>query len=103
MQVQAEVRERFQAALDRLAVRLEEDYYVLAAVLYGSVARGEPWERSDIDLNVILRDGQERETRHLWVVEDDINISIDLMTRNEFRRALEGSLQGSFLHSIRSQ
>jgi predicted nucleotidyltransferase len=103
MQVQAEVQERYQAALAQLTTRLEEDYYVLAAILYGSLARGEPWERSDIDLFIILRDGQERETRHAWIVEDDINISADVMTRSQCRRALEGTLQGTMLHSIRSQ
>jgi predicted nucleotidyltransferase len=65
MQVQAEVQERYMAALERLAARLEEDYYVLAAVVYGSVARGEAWERSDIDMMIILRDGQERAVRDL--------------------------------------
>jgi len=29
--------------------KLEGDPYVLAGVLYGSLARGEPWEKSDID------------------------------------------------------
>ncbi|RPJ49517.1 MAG: nucleotidyltransferase domain-containing protein [Chloroflexi bacterium] len=103
MQAQADVRERYQAALAQLVSKLEEDYYVLAAVLFGSVARGEAWERSDIDLFIVLRDGLERETRHLWVVEDDINIMADVLTRNQFKRALERTLQGSWLHSIRSQ
>jgi predicted nucleotidyltransferase len=101
--VSQSVKDRFQAAVDRLAARLEEDYYVLAAVLYGSVARGEPWERSDIDLIVILRDGQERENRALWLVEDDLNVSADLITRGRFKRQLEGALQGSLTHSVRSQ
>ncbi len=103
MQEQAQVRERYQAALNTLVERLEQDYYVLAAVLYGSMARGEAWERSDIDMVIILRDGQERENRELWIVEDDINISAYLVSRNRFKRELEGALQGSFLHSVRSQ
>jgi predicted nucleotidyltransferase len=101
--VSQSVIDRFQAAVDRLAARLEEDFYVLAAVLYGSVARGEPWERSDIDLIVILRDGQERENRALWLVEDDLNVSTELVTRNRFKRQLDGALQGSITHSVRSQ
>jgi hypothetical protein len=125
------VKARFQAAVDRLAARLEEDYYVLAAVLYGSVARGEPWERSDIDLIIVLRDGQERGgqgpgrggqgpgrggqgpgrggqgpgrgNRLLWLVEDDLNVSAELVTRGALKRELESALQGSMFHSIRSQ
>jgi predicted nucleotidyltransferase len=103
MQTQEQVQERYQAALNGLVARLEQDYYVLAVVLYGSLARGDAWEKSDIDLIVILRDGQEREHREVWLVEDDINIFAELVTRNQFKRQLEGALQGSFTHSIRSQ
>jgi uncharacterized protein len=103
MQMDAKIKTRYQAVLDRLCAQLEEDYYVLAVVLYGSLARGEAWERSDIDLVIILRDGHERENRHLQLVDDDIDIAADVITRNEFKRGLEGALQGSFLHSIRSQ
>ncbi len=103
MDVELSVKERFQAAVDRLTARLEEDYYVLAAVLYGSVARGEPWERSDIDLVIILRDGQEKGNRMLWLVEDDLNVSAEVITRGQFKRELETVLQGSMFHSIRSQ
>jgi predicted nucleotidyltransferase len=97
------VKARFQAAVDRLANHLEEDYYVLAAVLYGSVARGEPWERSDIDLIIVLRDGQERANRNIWLVEDDLNVAAELITRGRFKRELESALQGSISHSVRSQ
>jgi predicted nucleotidyltransferase len=103
MQAQPHVAVRYQAALDRLVARLEEDYYVLAAVLYGSMARGEAWERSDIDMIIVLRDGQERANRNAWLVEDDVNISAELVTRNQLKRGLEGALQGSIMHSIRSQ
>lgn len=103
MQPQTDVIERYQAALDRVVEKLQADYYVLAAVLYGSLARGDAWEKSDIDLMIVLRDGQERESRDIWIVEDDINIVAWVVTRNRFKRALEGELQGTMLHSIRSQ
>lgn len=103
MQGQMTVQERYQAAVDQLAERLEEDYYVLALLLYGSVVRGEAWERSDIDVVIILRDGQERDNRHVWLVEDDLNISAEVVSRNRLKRELDGALQGSWIHSIRSQ
>jgi hypothetical protein len=96
MQNNSNIIERYTAALDRVVEQLQSDYYVLAVVLYA-------WERSDIDLMIVLRDGQERESRDLWIVEDDINIFAWAVTRNRFKRALEGGLQGSMLHSIRSQ
>lgn len=103
IQIQTGVQERYQAALDTLTAKLKQDYYVLAAIVYGSVARGEAWEKSDIDLNIIQQDGLERETRYLWLTEDGINISASLISRNRFKRMIEGELQGSFTHSIRSQ
>jgi uncharacterized protein len=104
MQAQPHVLQRYQSALDRLVARLEADYYVLAVVLYGSLARGDAWERSDIDLVIVLRDGQERESRDmLWLTEDEINCHAWVVTRNQFKRSLEGALQGSITHSVRSQ
>jgi uncharacterized protein len=104
MHDQAAVLARYQAVLDAFVAKLEQDYYVLAAALYGSLARGEPWEKSDIDLIIILRDGKETRARpFLWAVEDGINIMAEVYPRSRFRRALDGTLQGSVLHSIRSQ
>jgi len=60
MEAIADVRQRYQEALDALAADLEQDYYVLAAFVYGSVARGEAWERSDLDMMIVVRDGLER-------------------------------------------
>jgi len=96
--------ERYWTAVNTLSAKLEADYYVLAAVVYGSLVRGEPWEKSDIDMMVILRDDpQNRAQGHVWMSADGINVSAELFTRNIFKRALEGALQGSVLHSIRSQ
>ena len=104
METKEQTLHRYWAALDKLTAQLEADFYVLAAVLYGSLARGEPWEKSDIDMMIVLRDDlQNRAPEHVWMSADGINVSADLLTRNTFKRALEGTLQGSVLHSIRSQ
>jgi len=103
LQLKSEVQERYRAALDSLVAKLKQDYYVLAAVLYGSLARGEAWEKSDIDLTIIQRDGLKRATQCCWLVEDGINISASVVSRSRFKRLMEGALQGSFEHSVRSQ
>ncbi len=103
---QTDVQQRYQAALGALVARLEQDRYVLAAVVYGSVARGEAWEKSDIDLEIIVQDGAVRATRgvlHYWLTEDGINISAAVVPRSAFKRYMDGALQGSMMHSIRSQ
>lgn len=104
METKEATRQRYWAALDKLTAKLEEDYYVLAALLYGSLARGEPWEKSDIDLFIILRDEQDKRSHpYVWLTEDGINIFAEVFPRNQFKRSLEGTLQGSILHSVRSQ
>jgi len=102
MQGQAEVQARYWTALDVLVEKLEQDHYVLAAILCGSLARGEAWERSDIDIFIILKDGLEREARSRWLTEDGIGIWSEVFTRNRFKRLVQGTLQGSQLHSIHS-
>ena len=104
METREETKQRYWAALDKLTAKLEADYYVLAAVLYGSLARGEPWEKSDIDLMIIVRDDpQNRAPSLAFLTEDGVNIDAQVFQRNVFKRALEGALQGSILHSVRSQ
>jgi hypothetical protein len=104
MHDQEAVLVRYTRALDKLVDKLKQDYYVLAAVLYGSLARGEPWERSDIDLWIVVRDGRESRARPtVWLTEDRINIFAEIFPRSVIRKGLEGALQGSILHSIRSQ
>jgi len=102
MEARAAVRQRYQEALDALAADLEQDYYVLAAFVYGSVARGEAWERSDIDVMIVVRDGLERLAEHRWLDVDGINVSAEIMPRGRFKRGLDGGLQGSVMHAIRS-
>jgi predicted nucleotidyltransferase len=102
METHEQTQARFQAALEGLAAQLEQDYYVLAAIVYGSVARGEAWEKSDVDLTIVVRDDQQRATGHRWLDYQGINISADITSRSQLKRMLDGALQGSISHSIRS-
>jgi hypothetical protein len=102
MEARADVQQRYQDALEALAADLEQDYYVLAALVYGSVARGEAWERSDVDLEIVMRDGLERLAPFRWLDVDGINISANVVPRSQFKRAMDGALQGSIGHAIRS-
>jgi hypothetical protein len=102
METHTQTQQRFQAALDGLTAQLEQDYYVLAAIVYGSVARGEAWEKSDIDLTIVVRDDQERTAGHRWLDHQGINVSAEITSRRGLKRVMDGTLQGSIEHSIRS-
>ncbi|MEZ4622261.1 MAG: nucleotidyltransferase domain-containing protein [Caldilineaceae bacterium] len=102
MKVSAEVQARYRTALDSLTAKLEQDPYILAAIVYGSVARGEAWEKSDIDMDIIQQDGLGRDGRHVYLVEEGINISATVVSRGKFKHDLDAALQGSFSHAIRA-
>lgn len=96
------VRGQYERALAALVEKLQQDPYILAAVLVGSLSYDEVWQRSDIDLMLVT---QEVKLLHksFCLVEDGIDVHAGLVTRGEFRRMLEGSVQSSFHHSLLSK
>lgn len=94
-----DVRDDFDAALHDLVSRARADTCVLAAVLLGSLAYDTVWRRSDIDLLLVVQEAP-RQKEGLCLVERGINIHCVTATRSEFRKMLEGAVQGSFVHSL---
>ena len=50
------VQERYRRALDALTQKLQQDRTVLAAIVYGSYSYDQVWEKSDIDLWIVMAD-----------------------------------------------
>jgi hypothetical protein len=94
------VQQKFAAALDELVAQVREDRSVLAAILCGSLAHDTVWAKSDIDLSLVTVDDKKVETAHLSLYAGGVNIHAFLMPRAEFRRAAEGSVRNSFMHSL---
>jgi hypothetical protein len=102
------VRERFEAALERVVERARQDPYVVAAILCGSLSYDNVWEKSDIDLVIITRDekitgGKRLKRNTLCLLESGVNVHAILFPRGEFRKLMDGSLRGSFIHSFLSK
>ena len=95
--------QRHQIALDMLVDKLRQDRHVLAAILFGSLVRGEAWEKSDIDLVAVLRDGVERERRGFWLLENGVSIWLETVPRAELKRQFERALPGTIRHAMHSQ
>jgi uncharacterized protein len=87
----------FTAALDSFVEKVKQDRYVVAAILFGSLAHDTVWRKSDIDLILIGRD--ERPVTGFSLLENGVDIHATLYPRSRFKQAIERSLQGSFLHS----
>jgi hypothetical protein len=98
MQTLVPVKERFVEALESFVDKVQQDPYVLAALLFGSLAYDQVWEKSDIDLILIGKDERKPE-RSYALVENGINIHVLMFSRSKFKGMLEGSLQSSFFHS----
>ena len=104
MKSTTDVQQRFEAALEALIEKAQEDRYIIAAVLFGSLSYDTVWEKSDIDLILITTDkpnaSKKDEFAHSFaLVERDVNMHVGLQTRSDFKKAVEGSVQGAFLHS----
>jgi hypothetical protein len=96
------IREKFEAALDRLIEQLKRDRSILAAILCGSLSHDRVWEKSDIDLILVTIDDKlfKNECSAISLYADDLNVHSFLIPRTQFRQTVEGSVHNSFMHSL---
>ncbi|MCZ6777163.1 MAG: hypothetical protein O7D34_12025, partial [Ignavibacteria bacterium] len=102
MESQEAVERRYRGALDDLIAKVKKDRNIIAAILGGSLSYDQVWEKSDIDLWLIQRDGK-GEPRDYSLIEDGVNIHANVIPRSESKRWQEAALQGSFQHSYFSR
>jgi uncharacterized protein len=96
----ASIQQRFTDALGILLERLKEDRSVLAAILCGSLSHDTVWARSDIDLVLVTIDDRKTEYSQRAIFADGVNVHALLMTRDQFRNAVESTIRNSFVHSF---
>lgn len=99
---QAQLKERFTAAVDSFVSKVKDDPNVIAIILCGSLAYDLVWEKSDIDMAMIVRD-QQLKTDAYCIIEDGITINVHLAPRSSFKRWLEQNIGGSFMQSYFSK
>lgn len=97
-----ELTKRYQNAADSIVEKIKADPNVIAVILCGSLSYDQVWEKSDIDMTIIVRD-QNLKNHSFCLVEDDINMEVHVETRSGFKRLLEGMDGGFFLHSYYSK
>ena len=93
--LQEEIQKRYESALASLIEKIEKDRTVLAAILFGSLSYDEVWKNSDIDMWIIMEDGQKKGS--VTLCENDVNIHAQLIPRSTFKRRIEGDLTGGWL------
>lgn len=100
--LQEQMKERFREATQSFVSKVKDDPNVIAVIVSGSLAYDQVWEKSDIDMTVIVRD-QSLKQESFCIVEDDITINVNLVIRSSFKRYLDGVIGGSFMHSYYSR
>src|SRR5579871_2734054 len=95
-----DTRQRFTTALDALVEDIRKDRAILAAILCGSLSHDAVWDKSDIDLVLVTVDDKTAKTSDVALFADGLNVHTVLMPRAAFRKAADGSVQHSFLHSL---
>ncbi|XEC95560.1 hypothetical protein AB6A23_03020 [Paenibacillus tarimensis] len=100
--VSNEVQERYRAALDSFTEKLRMDKHVIAAFVGGSLSYDEVWERSDIDMTIVVDDNK-RPYDSFMLVEHGICIAANVYSRQTFKQEFEKSLQTGFQHSYLSK
>lgn len=99
MQVSNELKQKYRAATDSFLEKARTDNNVIAVYIYGSLARGDLWEGSDLDVIVVTKD-QRGDRKTVVVVEDGIVGHADVFSRSAFRRFHERVLRGSPGHHV---
>ncbi len=99
---QTELRERYMAAVDSFVGKVKDDPNVIAVIVSGSLAYDVIWEKSDVDMTLIIRD-QILKNDSYCIVEDGITINVALAPRSNFKRYMEQNIGGSWIHSYMSK
>lgn len=99
---QAKLKERYNSAVDSFINKVKGDPNIIAVIVCGSLAYDMVWEKSDIDMTVVVRD-QPLKNENYCIIEDGITINVYLMLRSAFKRGLERNIGGSFSQSYFSK
>ncbi len=102
MESQAAVEKRYRDALDSLVTKVQKDRNIIAAILCGSMSYDQVWDKSDIDLLLVQREGKGT-PRGYTLSENGVNIHAEIVPRGQLRQWQEAALQGSFEHSFFSR
>ena len=98
--LKGDIHAQIHRAVESISDTLEQDMYVLAAILTSNLAENNVWEKTTVHITLILRDGTKHKQKQYQLIEEGIPIRVQLYTRGAYRKLLDQTLQGSTLHSI---
>ncbi|WP_125152699.1 nucleotidyltransferase domain-containing protein [Clostridium rectalis] len=90
---------QYQKAFNSLIDNLKGNETVLAAMVFGSVVTGDLWDKSDIDLFVII-DEKIFAMKNIYTEENGVPVHIKLMSKGKFMQLYDKDQRGGFMHRI---
>jgi hypothetical protein len=96
----AGIEQAFSAALSTVVDEVKRDRSILAAILCGSLSHDVVWKRSDIDLLLVTVDDRLVPASDVSLFAGGVNIHALLLPRADLKKAVDGSVRNSFLHSF---
>ena len=98
--LKGDIHTQIHTALGNLADTLEQDRYILTAILTNNLAEDNVWEKTAVHITLILRDGTKFKQKEYQLIEDGIPFRVQVYTRGDYRKLLDRTLRGSSLYSI---
>ncbi|MYA98413.1 hypothetical protein F4X90_01855 [Candidatus Poribacteria bacterium] len=98
--LKGDIHAQIHRAVESISDTLEQDMYILAAILTNNLAEDNVWEKTAVHITLILRDGTKFKQKQYQLIEEGVPIQVRLYNRSAYRKMLDSTLQGSTLHSI---
>lgn len=97
----SDLQRRYMTAVETLCNRLKADTNVLAVIIMGSLSYDKVWEKSDIDMTIIVNDSCKL-NNNICLLEDNIYVNGNVYTRTEFKMFTSKVNQTSIANSYYS-
>lgn len=96
-----DLQRKYMRAVESLCDRLKRDKNVIAVIIMGSLSYDQVWEKSDIDISIVVNDNCKAQSQ-LCLLEDDIYVNGNLYTRSEFMKTMNKTIKATGIHSYYS-
>lgn len=88
------MKERYVKATDSFVSKVKDDINVIAILVMGSLSYDVVWEKSDVDMTVVVRD-QKMDRKSYCIIEDGITFNVTVVPRTMLKRHFESAIGGS--------
>jgi predicted nucleotidyltransferase len=94
-----DITTRFENALQSFVNKIKNDPNVRAVILCGSMANDTVWEKSDMDITVLVREMKLLQ-RNFTIDEDGLILNVNLQSEFDFKRSAGRSMGGGIIYSF---